>query len=201
MALVINKLLIVGSSEQLVDCEGIRRIRRNKIKNMMKSKKSMSTIIVVLLLIVLSLSAIFMINYSVKKIAEDDFGDKVSCFDSFAITQSFFIEKACYLNDNEILVNVERRTDGLNVEALKFAFIGEETTKWVIRQEKCTDARTLNSSYGGYCSVLVENMERGYVFKVSDLEVKNEVKLVIEKEENDKRLSCLVDSKDIEARC
>lgn len=164
------------------------------------NKKAMSTIIVVLIFIVLALAAFAIISYSVKKIAGEEFGDKVSCFDSFAISQSFFIKQACYLNDNEIAINVERRNDELNVSALKFAFQGEETTKWMIQEKKCLDVRTINTSYGGYCSVLSPNMERTYVFNVSDLDTKNEVKLVI-RQEGDKTLSCLVDSRKIEDRC
>ena len=167
----------------------------------LKSKKGLSTIIVVLLFIALSLAAIVIINTSLKKLTQEDFGDKVSCFDSLAISQSFFIKDACYLSDNEIKIDIERRTDTLNVNALKFAFIGESTTKWLIQDKKCLDVRTLNSSYGGYCSVLVQNMERVYVFNVSDLEVKNSVKLVIQKDEGGKELSCLVDSRAIAERC
>ena len=169
--------------------------------NILKSSRSMSTIIVVLLFVILSISAIFIINYSVKKITTEEFGDKVSCFDSFAIAQSVFIKSACYLNDNEIAINVERRNDELNISALKFAFIGDDTTKWMIQEKKCLDVRGINSSYGGYCSVVKPNLEKVYVFNVSDLETKKEVKLVIQKVEDDKVLSCLVDSRDISARC
>src|SRR3989344_7395058 len=165
------------------------------------NKKAMNAIIIILIIIALSLAAAYLLYYNITKITKEQFGDEVSCFDSLAITPSFFIKNACYLNHEEIVVNVERKTDALNIINIKFAFIGDNVARWQITDNKCSDARTIVSKYGGYNTLLGLDFEINYVFKASGLDAKKQVKLIITQNSKGKELSCLVDTRNIAERC
>ncbi|MDD5149106.1 MAG: hypothetical protein PHC28_01310 [Flavobacterium sp.] len=167
----------------------------------MKNKKGLNEVIVILVIVVLSLAAAFLLYYNLRNITDEQFGDEVSCFDNFAITQSVFIKEACYLNSGEIVVEVERKSDALSLIDLRFVFFGDNSTKWKIVEKKCSDVRTLSTKYGGYCSIPNQDSEINYVFNVSDLEKKNQVKLVITEFSDSEELSCLVDTRTIKERC
>jgi hypothetical protein len=169
--------------------------------NKMMKKRGLSNIIIMLLVIALSIAAIFIVYYSFGKIAKEKFGDEVSCFDVLAISPTFFIKDACYLNQGEVAVSVERKTDALNLVNIKFAFYGDNITKWQIAREKCTDARTIDTGYGGYCEILQQDSGRVYVFNVSDLEIKNKVNLVLTQLREGREISCFIDSRGIRSSC
>jgi len=171
-----------------------------KIK--IRGKRGINVIIVTLIIMALSLSAVFIIYTNVKKVVRDDFGEQISCFEASTLVPTIFLKNACYLNSGEIAVDIERKTDTMTLRNIKLAFFGENSTRWLIKDnKKCSDVRAYSAEYGGYCEVVKIDSEKTYVFNVSDLDKKNQVKLVITQLVNGEEKSCLVDTRDIKESC
>ncbi len=167
-----------------------------------ENKKGLSAIITIMLIVVLTFAAAFILYTTIKRLASEDFAREVSCFDVLAVSPSFFISDSCYLNEDEILVGVERKSDALDVSSIKFAFHSdEEITRWQIKGKKCSDIREYNTEYGGYCEVPEQDTETRYVFNVSDLDSKDKVSLVINYQEQGDSRSCIIDTKDVNSVC
>ena len=172
------------------------------LRKIIRDKRGINAIIVILLIITLSFAAIFLIYYNLNQVVKEDFGEQVACFEELAVVPSFFIKDACYYSDGEIAVRIERKTDAITLRNIKLVFYGENTTRWLIKDnKKCSDVRRVNTEYGGYCELVHQDTEMTYVFNTSDLDKKQNVKLVITQLMNGEEKSCLVDSRKILESC
>jgi hypothetical protein len=99
----------------------------------------------------------------------------MGCFD---LSTGMGIEKACYLNNEEIKIDVKRGFDGIQIESLRFSFLGASlnSSVWEITGKKCLDIR-LGERYGNYCRIVPEGAVYSYVFNVTSLENENSVRL------------------------
>ena len=155
-----------------------------------KSKKAVSNVIVVIFLIVISVTAILVFWYSVREIIKKS--PDTSCID---LISSFSIKKACYLNNEELLVQLNRGFDNSIISKMRFSFTGEESSLFEIIGEKCSDVKTLEN-YGSYTEVLNPGETRDYVFNISSLDKKIQVRLAVGNNE-----LCSVYEGKIEDRC
>ena len=101
---------------------------------------------------------------------------EASCLE---FSRSFSIEKACYLNDDEIELNVKREFDNVEVKSLLISFEQSESL-WEISGKKCSDIRLKGKNYGNYCDIVDEGGSLSYVFNVSEMEREEKVKLAVE---------------------
>jgi hypothetical protein len=138
------------------------------------NKKGMNVIIAVMLIVVLSMAGVYLLYSNLTKLTKEDFGEEVSCFDVLAVSQSFFIKESCYINSDEILIDIERKSDVIDLTALRIGlYEGDNVTKWEIKKKKCLDIRFTSKEYGGYCDIPKQDEEIKYVFNVSEYSKKS----------------------------
>jgi len=145
----------------------MNRIKRN-------TKKAVSNIIVAVLLIVLVITLIAIFWASVIKIIrmsplETEYID---------LTNQISIEKACYLNENEIKIDIKRSFGEVDIEKLRVYFLGDSENIFEISGKKCSDIK-INEKYGGYCEVLRAGESLSYIFNMTGLTKKQKVELEV----------------------
>lgn len=129
--------------------------------------KGISNVIVTVIMIAIAITAVVIFWTATKKIIMTS--PEFSCID---LISSFGIEDACYLSGYEIKVSIKRGFDNLNIGRMRFAF---SDNIWEITGKKCSDVRSEDGNYGGYCELLRQGESKSYVFNISDLGKKEEV--------------------------
>lgn len=137
----------------------------------LNKKKGLSNVVIAVFFILLSLIAVSTLWIATKQLIMKSPIEK-SCFDYFGMS----IEKACYLGQDEVLVEVNRNFEKINIEYMDFQLLPGNAI-WEITGKKCSDARFLNTKYGGYCSLIDEGAVFSYVFNVSGLDRQEEAML------------------------
>ena len=156
------------------------------------NKKGITEIITIILLVILSIAGVLIIWSVTREIVLKSPSQLTSCIDFF----SFSIDKACYLNKDEIKITIKRKFKNINVNKIKFEFYPSNAL-WEISGEKCLDVRLENKKYGEYCDI-VDNLESiSYIFKVSDLEIQEKVFVAVEGNE----IICEIGEKEIKEVC
>jgi len=164
------------------------------VRNHVESNKGISNLVTTLILVVIALGLVSVLWYTTKKIIstsplETDF---------FCLVSDILIKRACYLNDDEIQVDVKRGVDELKIKKLEMRFFSlNETFIWVVSGEKCLDIRLKEKEYGSYCDILPQVSSFSYVFNFTDLPKQERVKLVLGTE-ND---FCIAGEKEIKNFC
>jgi flagellin-like protein len=139
-----------------------------------ESNKALSNVVASIILIVITILAVIIVWFFTKNIISKS-PPELGCFD---LSSGMGIEKACYLNNEEIKVDVKRGFDGIQIENLRFSFLGASlnSSVWEITGKKCLDIR-LGERYGNYCYIVPEGAVYSYVFNVIGVENENSVKL------------------------
>ena len=127
-----------------------------------KSNKAVSNIVVAVILIVIAILAVSILWIPTRNLIKKS-PPELDCFN---LLNSISIKKTCYLNENEIQVEINRGFDKENIKNLKIYFEGEEINIWEITGKKCSDVRLKNKEYGGYCNILMEGETYSYIFNV-----------------------------------
>lgn len=134
------------------------------------SNKGISNILVVVLLILIAIAAIGILWQYTREVIKKSPLEKTICLE----TGSFSLERACYLNNEEIRVIIARDLDNLVVDKLDVSFSPNQA-EWEIKKKKCSDMRLETGVYGEYCKVLDSGVRMGYVFNVSGIEKESSV--------------------------
>lgn len=142
-------------------------------KNAELGKKALSNTVVNVLLIVAAMLAIMLVWYSVRQLTKNP--GETPCF---YFVNALKIEKACYLNENEVQIVLNRNFENLAIEKMEFSF-SPGNALWEIKNEKCSDARTSNNNYGGYCKILAPGATSSYIFNTSGLEKQQIIEFAI----------------------
>jgi len=128
---------------------------------------------------------------------EINLSPKISCSD-FELSNNIKILNACYLNENEILVSVERGLEGYEISSLQFNFDG---FKFLLKDKSfgCSDVRELNSDYGRACEVISAGMKKDYVFNVAGEDISKNIFVGVYLKDSDDM--CGDFQKEISANC
>lgn len=134
-----------------------------KIKKIFGTKAD-SNLIAILIFVLLSISAIAIFWAVISN--KINLSPQISCSD-FELKKSLKINKACYLNENEILISLERKLDSDTITSLEFDF---DNFGFLLKDKSfgCSDIRELNSEYGRACEIVLQGMSKDYVFNVAE---------------------------------
>ena len=91
--------------------------------------------------------------------------------------ESFSIENACNLNENEVEVSLKRSSDNINLKIIKFKFQPSKSL-WKVDGTKCLDIKLKENRYGNYCELIKDEESSTYVFNLS-LGKQNNIKVWI----------------------
>lgn len=120
-------------------------------------KKKLVIILIVVLIVIGALVWIFFGNF--KEVISEIKG----CSD---FRNSFSIEGACNLNENEVKVDLKRIDDNINLVRIKFEF-KPSNSLWKVDGSKCLDVRLNENKYGNYCELIEEENENSYILNLS----------------------------------
>ena len=157
------------------------------------NKKGISEIIIFIFLIILIITPILVLWAITKGIILKSPSPYYDCITDFS---SFSIEKACYLNKDEIKITIKRGQDNVKVNKIKFEF-SPSNALWEISGEKCLDVRLEDKKYGGYCNIVDNLRSISYIFKIDNLEIQEKVLVVVEGNE----IVCKIEEKKIKGVC
>lgn len=153
------------------------------------SKKALSSVVTLSFLILISILAVIALWFALKPVIQKSPLEQTICLD---VSRTLSIEKACYLNDGELEVVINRALDSPAIDSLVLSFSPYEA-RWMIRDKKCSDVRVLTGRYGEYCKVLSAGMKMSYVFNMTGIVSEYSVALIA----NSKGVECAVGSIDI----
>ena len=127
-------------------------------------KLGLSQIVGMTLLIAITLVAISIVFVMVKD--QINFSPDIQC-SSLGIKSHIFLRSACYLNDGEISVSLERDLDSFEIQLMDFTFSEPFEMEFVLTGGKCLDIRDSSSEYGRDCFLIEAGQKKNYVFNVS----------------------------------
>ena len=166
-------------------------VESNKMFNK-KSKKGISEILALISLITISLFTIIIIwNLNKDLIAKSPI--EFSCFN---LMNSVSMNNVCYLNNDEIKIEIKRNFDNVKIKKMRISF-DPSSSLWEISGKKCSDIRMQEKKYGNYCNILSPGKEIYYVINTIGLEKQKKAVLSIETENQ----ICFIDDKDIKINC
>jgi len=122
---------------------------------------------------------------------------QISCSD-FEFKNSLKINRACYLNENEIIIFLERKLDSEQIDSLEFDF-GDFGFLLKDKSFGCSDIREFDSEYGRSCEVIQQGLEKDYVFSVDGEEISKNIFIGVYLGENNEM--CVGSQKEISASC
>lgn len=128
-------------------------------------KTGLSEVVSVVLIVGLSLIAIGVV-FAVVKNQITNFSPDEDC--SSIGVNHIFLRSACYLNDSEILVRVERDLTQMNFDSLDFVFSNPSQMEFILKGGNCLDIREFSSEYGRECKLIGAGQKKEYVFFVGD---------------------------------
>ena len=139
------------------------------------NRKGISSVLTTILMVLMVVLAVTIFWTATKRIVQESPNEKIDCV---TLYNEIKINKACYLNDNEIKVIVKRNFDNSNFEKMRFAFSGDDSAIWEITGKKCSDVRVgVVGRYGGYCDIVEIGNTITYVFNVVGIGKIDNVKL------------------------
>ena len=83
------------------------------------------------------------------------------------VVSSFSVDSSCNLNEEEVMVFLERGSDDFNLDRIKFEF-QPSNSLWKVDGVKCADVRLNENKYGSYCELIGEEEEERYVFNLEE---------------------------------
>ena len=122
---------------------------------------------------------------------------QISCSD-FEFKNSLKINRACYLNENEIIISLERKLDSEQIDSLEFDF-GDFGFLLKDKSFGCSDIREFDSEYGRACEVIQQGLKKDYVFFVGDEENSKNIFVGVYLSEDNEM--CVGARKEISASC
>jgi glyoxylate utilization-related uncharacterized protein len=152
--------------------------------------KSQASIITVLILIIIVIAGVGVLSTMVIKVSKSP--PTSSCVNYLSSS----IEKACYLNEGEIKVIINKDTNSPSINLIGFSFI-PSGSKWELTGKKCTDARIEGNDYNQYCKVLSAGEKLSYILNASEIEKQEEV-IVYFSADN---LKCQIGKRKIDVSC
>ena len=157
---------------------------------LVESRKSVSEVVVTTLLIFLAIVAVSLIWYYTRDIIKGAPFEN-SCIDA---SNSFSLKKACYLNQDEIKITIERGFDNFEVSNLILYF---SNSVWEIKNKRCTDIRLDFKNYNSLCIVSETGSLSSYILNFSGLEKENSVGLSVKI----KDIECSINRINVEEEC
>jgi hypothetical protein len=128
------------------------------------NKKAISDVIGIVLIITLSLVAIGLIWAYISNTI--DLSPEVDC-SLISLEKDIFIQRVCYLNDNEVFLKLKRGVNWIDPRALLVKFVGSDVVKFKIDGSVCSDVRVFEKEYHDRCALLDKAEEKVYVFDLS----------------------------------
>lgn len=145
------------------------------------NKKAISELVTNVLIILLVISSISVLWIIFKNIS---YSPELKC-SSLSLGNNFNILNACYLNENEIQLNIKRGVDISNISSFYIVYSNlDSSVKFLIRQKACSDIRLANSEYGRLCSINNPGETKKYIFNMSGEERMSEVNFGVYIEDN-----------------
>ena len=139
-----------------------------------RNRKAISDVVTTVMIIMISIVAIVIFWSFTSPLIK-----KSPVENSICLEHGVVLEKACYLNENEIKVIISRGFDQQNIQGLIVSF-SPSPVKFKIQDKKCADVRTENGGYGSYCSVLGTGSTRSYVFNMQGVSKESSVGLIVD---------------------
>ncbi len=174
--------------------ESKEKSKQEKKKRNLKKKKSRGFVLIfILLTIILALGLTVWIFIQNEMITLSPLEFKF--WDCSEFKESFSVENACNLNENEVEVSLKRSFDDINLERIKLEF-QDSGSLWKIDGAKCLDVRLKENKYGSYCELIKEEESNSYVFNLS-LGKQTNVKVQVE----GNGITCNVGQREIAVSC
>ena len=124
------------------------------------NKKGVSQVIGVVLTIVIALAAIVLVWTSTQTFL---LSPNIEC-ETLSLTPPIKLNKACHLNENEILLRFERNLEEIDIESMKIHLIGQETAIYQITEKDCSDIKRENGEYNRPCTIPNIGSTLSYIF-------------------------------------
>jgi hypothetical protein len=158
----------------------------------MKPKKAISNILVIsiflaMILTILLATWVLTKNIILKAPAE------LSCI---SYMNPLKIEKACYLDSNEVKLIIKRNLEDFELKKIKVLF-SPYGAIWEISGKKCSDIKLNDKEYGNYCEIVQPGNTISYIFNMAHLDKQNKVSLYL----NIGNSVCVSDSRVISSGC
>lgn len=135
------------------------------------NKKGLSNVVATVFLILIAILAVLLVWKFAFPLIQKSPLEQVNCLDVY---NTFSLQNACYLSENEVKLVVSRSFDNLDVNKLVISFSPNEA-RWQIGNEKCSDIRLESGEYGNYCSVVDTGSKRSYVINMANVEKEDSV--------------------------
>ncbi len=152
--------------------------------------KSQASLIAVVILIVIVIAGVGVLSTIVIKVS------KSPPTNSCIYYMGSSIEKACYLNEEEIKIIVNNDVKSKPMEKIGFAFT-PSNSKWELTGKKCTDTRIEGNDYNNYCRILSPGEKIPYILNTSGIEKQESVTVYF----SANNTLCEIGTKKIEINC
>jgi len=136
-------------------------VKYNKIK-------AQAGLIVVIMLILVAIAGVVIVSNLTLSIVKSP--PTISCI----YYAGSSIDKACYLNKEEIKIIVNKDPNPDPIEKIGFIFT-PSNAKWELTGKRCTDAKIEGRDYNNYCRILLAGERMPYIFNTSDIETQEKV--------------------------
>ena len=129
------------------------------------NKRAMSEVIVIILVIALTLvSAGIAYTVIMKQVYLSP--ELINC-NQLRIDSPIKITQACYLNNDEIKVQVERNFKEITFTKLLFSFSGTNEAIFEVYEKKCSDVKN-EENYGEKCKLIGSGESLSYTFNITN---------------------------------
>ena len=152
------------------------------------NKKALSEVIATVLFILLAIILVTIVWFSVNKLILTA-PVEAKCFD---LGNQFFIEKACYSNNNEIEVSIRRNIESQKINKFSLEFLPSGAI-WEITGNKCLDVKSGTNKYGSYSDVVIPGSTFHYTFNVSSLSKQSSLRFAVQAGSK----TCIIEDKKI----
>ena len=136
------------------------------MSNKMKYKKGLSEVVSVLIILMLSVVAVLMVWAVLQNSVL--LSPDVDCAELSAVN-SIKIDKACYLNSNEVLLSFSKNAGSPDFSKIRVSF--DEAVFEISDGKMCSDVRRQDSDYGRVC-VISQDSQTKLVFNIQGISPK-----------------------------